>query len=78
VTAIRYILYVPARPPTPGKVIVHNNVHPENFHPRYEPGLRGFRVWLSEPGPDLVRCDCGWAPKAGDHYRLDGAEELGL
>ena len=49
---IRYITYVPAHPPIDGKVIVHNHVHPENFHPRYEPGFRGFRVWLSDPGPD--------------------------
>jgi hypothetical protein len=75
---IRYITYVPARPPKDGKVIVHNHVHPENFHRRYEPGLRGFRAWLSEPGPNLVLCDCGWAPKAGDHYRLDDAGGLGL
>lgn len=33
---------------------------------------RGFRAWLVDPGTgaELARCDCGWAPELGRHYRV--------
>ena len=76
-TTMKYISYVPARPRKDGLAVVHNHVHPAGFSPTFEPGCDGFRVWLSELGPDLVRCGCGWAPMAGDHYRTGGVEVRG-
>jgi hypothetical protein len=56
------------RPPTDdGQVIVHNHVLPAE-----ETGLRGFTVWRQDPSPHIVKCDCGWAPQLGIHYRVKG------
>ena len=64
-TTMKYISYVPARPRKDGLAVVHNHVHPSGFSPTFEPGWDGFRVRLSDLGPDLVRCGCGWADGRG-------------
>ena len=69
---MQYLTTVPQLPPTDGNVIVHNHVRPEGFTATWGPGWAGWRAWLSKPGPDLIECDCGWAPQAGDHYRKRG------
>jgi hypothetical protein len=34
-------------------------------------GRDGFRAWLSEPNPTMLRlCDCGWARELGPHFRV--------
>lgn len=49
-----------------GKVVVHNHIKPAN-----RLGVRGFRAWLSEPQEkSITRCDCGWAPHLGQHFRV--------
>ncbi len=54
-----------------GHVLVHNSVRP--YPGRGHPD--GFHVWPSPPDtPDLVVCDCGFAPKLGPHYRLECAK----
>lgn len=60
----------------PGQAIVHNHVRPARFL-----GQRGFRAWIAGPddgkpgigpgGYQIVRCECGWAPALGEHYRVD-------
>jgi hypothetical protein len=63
----------------PGEVIVHNHVRPARVL-----ATRGFGAWIAAPDDDdhdgidpggyrVVRCDCGWAPQLGDHYRVDRA-----
>ena len=59
-----YLSEIPAAIPR-GKVVVHNHVKPA---PRL--GERGFPAWLQKPEPSLVKCDCGWGPKLGVHYRV--------
>ena len=54
-----------------GHVLVHNSVRPYPGHGHPD----GFHVWPSPPDtPDLVVCDCGFAPKLGPHYRLERAK----
>ena len=59
-----YLSRLPAAVPA-GKVLVHNHIVPTR-----NLGMRGFRVWLSEPDPELVVCKCSWAPELGVHYRV--------
>jgi hypothetical protein len=49
-----------------GQVLVHNQVYPA----AQRPGQRGSRCWLQPPSDRLEVCDCGWAPKLGQHYRV--------
>jgi hypothetical protein len=32
---------------------------------------RGFRAWWTQPGGELVLCDCGWRPGLGEHFRIE-------
>jgi hypothetical protein len=53
-----------------GRRLVHNSVMP----PSRRQGVRGARYWLADSGaPNLIVCDCGWAPELGPHYRVFGA-----
>ena len=65
-----YLTQLPSEVP-PGRLLVHNQVRPARML-----GERGFRAWLQEPSaqPPLVRCDCGWAPELGAHFRVDRGE----
>ena len=64
---ITYLSRIPAAAEVPaGLVVVHNSVRPTR-----RLGSRGFRAWLQERRPELVRCDCPWAPEAGPHYRVE-------
>jgi hypothetical protein len=60
---------VPRSVPT-GRVLVHNQVR---HNPGTPVGTRGFRAWtqLVDDGSPLLPCDCGWAPLADAHYRVD-------
>ena len=54
-----------------GRVLVHNHVRHEPDTPT---GVNGFRAWtvpVDWQAVPLVECDCGWAPLAGAHYRVD-------
>jgi hypothetical protein len=67
-----YLRDTPHHPPPPGKVLVHNLRQPS------EPlGTNGFRAWLINANDRRharrERCDCGWAPKLGLHYRTSRA-----
>jgi hypothetical protein len=60
-----YLEALPSAIPT-GRVLVHNFVRPTR-----RLGSRGFRAWLdSADRADLVRCECGWAPELGEHFRV--------
>jgi hypothetical protein len=48
-----------------GQVLVHNHVRPVK-----QIGLNGFRCWLQKIDPTLVKCDCGWAPKFAEHFKV--------
>jgi hypothetical protein len=54
-----------------GELLVRNPVRHE---PDMPVGVNGFRAetppaeWQAVP---LVECECGWAPLAGIHYRVD-------
>jgi hypothetical protein len=48
-------------------VVVHNSVYPVDGF-----GSRGSRSWLQEPDRDIEKCDCGWFPQLGSHYRHKG------
>jgi hypothetical protein len=62
----RYVTAIPDQVPA-GQVLVHNQVAPAA-----RLGTRGFRAWLANQATDgLVRCDCGWAPRLPEHYRVD-------
>lgn len=52
------------------RVLVHNHVW---HRPGTPVGTRGFRAWTQpvDSEPPVVECDCGWAPRAGVHYRVD-------
>jgi hypothetical protein len=56
-----YVLRIPRRIPA-GHVLVHNHIWP----PIWE---SGFRAWLVPPDPELIVCDCGWAPRLKQHFR---------
>jgi hypothetical protein len=39
--------------------------------PESEHNVKGFRAWWSATPPEnFVRCPCGWAPGAGEHYAV--------
>jgi hypothetical protein len=59
-----YPLKIPPAVPM-GQVIAHNQVHPARRQ-----GTRGFRFWLQRPATTLTLCDCGWAAKLPEHYRV--------
>ena len=59
-----YVSRLPDAVPA-GKVLVHNHVRPQG-----RLGMNGFRAWLSPAGTARLEvCDCGWAPKLGQHFR---------
>jgi hypothetical protein len=61
-------LRTPQDPIMPGWVVVHNTVRRTA---RTRSGTRGFRAW-QEPldSRKLEKCDCGWMPELGTHYRI--------
>jgi hypothetical protein len=64
---ITYLSKIPTADQVPDDlVVVHNNVYPV----ARRLGMRGSRAWLQQPA-DLAVCDCGWAPEAGTHYRIN-------
>jgi hypothetical protein len=64
-----YLRRLPYSVPT-DKVLVHNSVQPT----RRLTNSRGFRAWLSAPGPERYEvCDCPWASELGAHYRVAGS-----
>jgi hypothetical protein len=61
-----YLTAIPRQPSPEGRCIVHNHVRPA--HPI---GMNGFRAWTQDSDPvRLEPCDCGWAPKLPEHYRV--------
>lgn len=61
-----YLNETPTSPPRNGLMIVHN-FRPSS--PRQRLSRNGFRAWFARPGQHVVEvCDCGWAPKAGQHF----------
>jgi hypothetical protein len=62
-----YLKRLPTRIPK-GMHLVHNTVLPTR-----RLGFRGFRAWLTPHEERLERCDCGWAPELGVHYRVRNA-----
>ena len=65
---MEYVFNMPKAVPA-GKVLVHNHVRPT-----LRLGFAGFRAWLDDPGETYEICDCGWAPKLSDHYRVARAK----
>jgi hypothetical protein len=65
----QYVSEVPAVVP-PGLVLVHNHVRPQRTL-----GRNGFRAWLDRPGDKYKRCDCDWAPRLEEHYRVRRVSE---
>jgi hypothetical protein len=68
----RYVAKLPSVIPA-DMVLVHNHVRPEGF-PDIPLDFNGFRAWLqsgSIDDPPLVACTCGWAPKLGQHFRVN-------
>jgi hypothetical protein len=61
----RNVFVIPEIVPA-GKVLVHNQVRHDVFT---RPGTSGFLAWLDVPSRSYVVCNCGWAKKAGKHYR---------
>ena len=47
-------------PPPAGHILVHSRLD-----------SRAFRAWWTEPGDELVLCDCEWRPDLGEHYRVE-------
>jgi hypothetical protein len=66
---MEYVFNLPEAVPA-GKVLVHNHVRPTS-----RLGFAGFRAWLDDPGENYEVCDCGWAPKLSDHYRVARAKQ---
>jgi hypothetical protein len=64
---VRHLARIPRKPLPPGHVVVHNHVRPQPWL-----GMWGFRAWIAAPGDGYAveRCDCGWAPKLREHYRV--------
>jgi hypothetical protein len=60
-----YPLKIPAVVPS-GQALVHNQVRPARLQ-----GTRGFRFWLQRPDSRLIACDCGWASRLPEHYRIN-------
>lgn len=54
----------------PGKVLVHNHVHPDGMTATTTPARQGFRVWFERRTRALRVCRCGWAPHLPRHYRM--------
>lgn len=61
---MEHLSEIPAEVPK-GKILVHNHIIPAATI-----GLRGFRIWLSKPHKRYKKCDCGWHPELGTHYRV--------
>jgi hypothetical protein len=61
---MEYVCNLPNAVPI-GKVLVHNHIRPT-----LRLGFAGFRAWLDDPGEKYEICDCGWAPKLSEHYRV--------
>ena len=66
---MEYVFNLPKAVPV-GKVLVHNHVRPT-----LRLGFAGFRAWLDDPGGAYEICDCGWAPKLSEHYRVARAKQ---
>jgi hypothetical protein len=63
-----YLFKIPKSIPD-GRWLVHNQVT-GGITPHRRSGVNGFRFWLAESSERLERCDCGWAPELGQHYRV--------
>jgi hypothetical protein len=66
---MEYVSNLPKAVPI-GKVLVHNHVRPT-----LRLGFAGFRAWLDNPGENYEICNCGWAPKLSEHYRVARAKQ---
>jgi hypothetical protein len=66
---MEYVFNLPKAVPV-GKVLVHNHVRPT-----LRLGFAGFRAWLDNPGENYEICNCGWAPKLSEHYRVARAKQ---
>jgi len=54
-----------------GRVVVHSHVRPRRDMVNCTVGYQGFRAWTQFPNKKtLERCNCGWAPQLGTHYRV--------
>ena len=55
-------------------LLVHNQVRPRKNMTNCTIGENGFRVWFqpatAKNAKRLEKCDCGWAPRLGKHYRV--------
>jgi hypothetical protein len=75
-TAKTYVSGIPKSIPK-GRILVHNSMRPEGSRPGTVPGASGFRAWLDKPDIFHIRCECGWAPRGGAHYRMKGVGWIG-
>lgn len=57
-------------------VLLHNHVR-RTVDMRQ--GQNGFRFWYDDLGrytesspPTYIKCECGWRPDFGTHYRIEG------
>jgi hypothetical protein len=66
---MEYVFNLPKAVPV-GKVLVHNHVRPT-----LQLGFAGFRAWLDDPGEKYEICNCGWASKLSEHYRVARAKQ---
>jgi hypothetical protein len=66
---MEYVFNLPKAVPV-GKVLVHNHVRPT-----LRLGFAGFRAWLDDPGEKYEICNCDWAPKLSEHYRVARAKQ---
>ena len=75
-TAKTYVSGIPNSIPK-GRILVHNSMRPEGPGPGAVSGASAFRAWLDELDIYHIRCECGWAPLRGAHYRLKGVGWVG-
>ena len=72
--SIRYLKSIPRTPIPAGRIVAHNHVRPEDFHPNYPLGRNGFRAWTDDTDDEHYElCSCEWAHgRLAKHYRRRG------